>query len=830
MQSDKEIKKEFRLKASKQPEKYYAVSVLKKEGFSRKKCPKCSTHFWAIDQDVCGDPACSGGFRFINKKVTSKKYSYIELWKEFSSMFKKKGYTPIKRYPVAARWRADTDFVQASIYDFQPYVVSGEVEPPANPLVVPQLCLRFNDIDNVGLTGAHYTCFIMIGQHAFMPPEKWDQAKYFSDIHDWLRKGLGLKNETITYHEDAWAGGGNFGPSMEFFSHGLELGNQVYMQYQKTPSGPKELNLKVLDMGMGYERNVWFTNGSSTSYESAFPTVCKKLYEKTGIKPNKNLIKNFLPYSSYLNIDEVDNIDKAWKKVAGAIKVDVKDLKKEILPLAALYSVAEHSRTLLVALSDSALPSNVGGGYNLRTIFRRAQSFIHQHGWKISIPEICSWHADYLKPLFPELSEYLEEVEKILKVEKVKYKNTQQKISSIVASLSKVDEKKLFELYDSQGIAPELIKEEFEKQDKEIRIPENFYARVSELHEKTAREHQTKHDEDEIDLSDISETQALYYDDWSTSKFKSKVAKIEDNKIILEQTLFYPTSGGQLHDIGKIDGIEITNVYKQGPHIIHVLSQKPNFKVGQLVSGEIDLERRKQLAQHHTSTHIINAAARIVLGRHTNQAGAKKTVEKAHIDLTHYQSLTSEELQEIERQSNLIIQKRIPVKKSFMPRTEAEQKYGFTIYQGGVPPGKKLRIVEIPGYDVEACGGTHLNNTSEAQIIKILKSSKIQDGIVRIEFVAGNAALLELGKETKILNEAASLLKCEKYQVPARCSELFEKWKLSKKGKIDKFTLESTEREKLTDKELLERASLILKTQPEHVANTIKKFLKDLAQ
>ncbi|MBS3106942.1 alanine--tRNA ligase, partial [Candidatus Woesearchaeota archaeon] len=231
MPSDKDVKKAFKLEASKHYEKFYAVSVLKNEGFERKKCITCGTNFWTVspEQQTCGDPACSGGFRFFEGTPAKKKMDYIELWKEFARFFSARGYTPIKRYPVVARWRDDTDFVQASIYDFQPYVVSGEVKPPANPLVVPQFCLRFNDIDNVGITGAHYTGFVMIGQHAFMPPEKWDQAKYFTDIHEWLTKGLGLPKKEITYHEDAWAGGGNFGPCMEFFSRGLELGNQVYM-------------------------------------------------------------------------------------------------------------------------------------------------------------------------------------------------------------------------------------------------------------------------------------------------------------------------------------------------------------------------------------------------------------------------------------------------------------------------------------------------------------------------------------------------------------------------------------------------------------------------
>jgi len=220
----------------------------------------------------------------------------------------------------------------------------------------------------------------MIGQHAFVPPKDWDQDKYFTDIHNWLKQGIGLKNSDITFHEDAWAGGGNFGPCMEYFSHGLELGNQVYMIGEQTPSGPRDLKLKVLDMGMGHERNAWFTKGSSTSYETTFPTVAKKLYKLTGVKVDDKLMAKFLPYSSYLNVDEVDDIGKTWKFVAKEIKVDVDVLREKIEPLAALYSVGEHTRSLLVALSDGALPSNVGGGYNLRVILRRALGFIDKFG------------------------------------------------------------------------------------------------------------------------------------------------------------------------------------------------------------------------------------------------------------------------------------------------------------------------------------------------------------------------------------------------------------------------------------------------------------------
>ena len=836
MMSDKEIKKEFKAKASKDPDKYYSTSVLRKEGFHRKHCTICGTYFWTVGSDnFCGNPTCSGGFRFINNTPATKKLDYIGVWTEFSRLFSKWGYTPIKRYPVVARWRTDTDFVQASIYDFQPYVVSGEVEPPANPLVVPQMCLRFNDIDNIGITGAHYCAFVMIGQHAFMKPKDWDQAKYFGDIHNWLKIGLGLDNNEIKFHEDAWAGGGNFGPCMEYFSRGLELGNQVYMMYEQTPSGNKELNLKVLDMGMGHERNAWFTQGKSTSYETTFPTVVKKLYWITDVKVDNELMQKFLPYSSYLNIDEVEDINKVWNEVAQKTGYEVGHLRKNISELAALYSIAEHSRALLVALSDGALPSNVGGGYNLRAILRRALSFIDQYKWQIDLSDVCKWHADYLKPLFPELSENLEEVTKILEVEKQKYETTKQKTHSMISKLIRedIDEKKLLVLYDSYGIIPELVKEESSKLGKQIKVPDNFYMQVAELHTKKEQAHQTKKEE-KLNLENVPETKALYFEDYKKDKFKAKIIKIIDNKVILDQTYFYPTSGGQVHDLGTIDSHKVVDIFKQGNVIVHVLENTDKLKVEQEIEGHIDIQRRMQLAKHHTSTHLINAAARKVLGNHINQAGAKKDIDKATIDLTHYQALSEKEIHDIENEANNLVKKHIKVQSTFLPRTEAEQKYGMTIYQGGAVPGKLLRIVNIDDIDVEACGGTHLHNTSEAGEIKILKSSKISDGIVRIYFTAGEAAQKEKAGKENILEEAANLLKVEIDQLPSRVDELFEKWKFARKAIEKKKDIKLEELElKLKEKfkgNVLPKVAEILKTQPEHITKTIKRFLNELEE
>jgi len=620
---------------------------------------------------------------------------------------------------------------------------------------------------------------------------------------------------------------------MEFYSRGLELGNQVYMLYEQTPSGYKELNLKVLDMGMGHERNAWFTQGLSTSYETTFPTVCKHLLGKAGIRIDAKLMRKFLPYSAYLNIDEVKDINATWAFVAKKVGMPADDLRDTIQPLAALFSIAEHSRSLLVALSDGALPSNTGGGYNLRVILRRALAFVDKYGWDMYLPEICEEHARYLKKIFPELSEHLEEVKTILDVECDKYESTKQKTHQIVSNLislgKAITNETLLDLYDTRGIAPELVRAAAEKEGKKIKVPEDFYARISERHEKIEQEHETKRAE-AMDLRGIEETKAMYYENYKTVSFKAKVVKMEGDKVVLDHTYFYPTSGGQVHDEGFIQGNKVIDVYKHGAHIVHVIETHGcRMLEGEEVECEIDWKRRRQLAIHHTATHIINAAAKKVLGNHVNQAGAKKTVEKAHIDITHYQALSEDELKRIEEEANRVVAQKIETRLRFVPRDEAEKLYGMEIYQGGVVPGAVLRIVEIPGIDVECCGGTHLHNTAEVGQIKIIKSSKISDAIVRIIFVAGDAAKTEQKEEQAIIDVVANMLGCKPSQIPARAEELFSLWKkaVKKKKKVNSIALTSME---TFEGDVLARTAEILRTPPDHIPNTIDRFIKELQE
>jgi len=760
-----QLKQEIVRESQTNPDKFFPTTVLKELGFDRQQCANCGKYFWSMQtRDHCGEPECSSGYSFIGQSPADETFTFAQAWQAYSQFMEERGYTPIKRYPVVARWRDDTDFVQASIYDFQPWVVSGEVEPPANPLVVPQFCLRFNDIDNVGLTGRHNKGFVMVGQHAFTSPEDYQQDKYFRDMLDWVVEGMGIAQEEVILHEDGWAGGGNLGACMEFFVEGLELFNQVYMFYglNQDGEGYSELNTRVLDMGLGLERIVWITNPTETAYEANMPHVVHKLVEETATNFDKRAWRQFLPYSGLLDLESEDKVDreKLWQRIAENTSLSVPQLKKKILPMADIYTLADHSRSLLVALNDGILPSNTGGGYNLRVLARKCFEIIDRRDWDLDLSEIVEWHLTTMEPIFPELSDNLEDVKQILRHEKTKYNRARNQAKRLAASMKEreetITEEELYQLYDSQGISPEFLQE----QGLEIEVPQDFYQKVTARQESSRPEKEEEASEglkiDREGLSKMEETDLIYRQDEKQLEFEANVVYASNGWIALDRTAFYPTSGGQEHDEGFIDRIEVKDVRKVKGIVLHKLGQ--DLEVGKEVKGDVDSDRRLQLMQHHTAAHILNGAAREVLGEHVWQAGASKKKEKARLDITHYKNIGDSQREQIEARANEIVRQDLPVHKRLMRRDKAEKEYGFRLYQGGAVPESSIRVVEIPGIDVEACGGTHCDRTSEVDHIAITSTSKIQDGVIRLNFRSGPAAEKYLKKREEIKDKITAKL------------------------------------------------------------------------
>ncbi|MCD1295457.1 alanine--tRNA ligase [Methanocella sp. CWC-04] len=779
---DKQIKKMMKPEFAKNYEKYYPVKTLTSLGYSRHVCKHCGRGFWSQDErDFCEEAECSGGYRFIGEQLTKKPFGYKEAWDVYVKTFEEWGYVPLERYPTVCRWYEDLYFVAAGINDFQPYVVSGEIEPPARAVLEPQFCLRFNDIDNVGITGRHYTGFIMVGQHVFNSPEHFVYFKEegIAQIHHFLTQGLGIPAHEIVFHEDVWAGGGNFGPSIEYFSRGLELGNQVYMQFEQLPDGSfRELRTKVIDMGAGLERWAWFSQGKPMSYDATFPRTMEFIYEKTGYRPDQEFLAKFARYAGILNVDDIEDMGSVWNDVARQMGMDINELKNIVYKNRALYAIADHTRSLLVAIHDGALPSNVGGGYNLRNLLRRCWTLIDQYGFDLDLNDVFRSHIDEFGSWYTELRDYGSLFD-ILEVERKRYEESKRKSRDIIKRMVKSKEEftpeKLVELYDSQGISPELIKEA--KPD--VHIPEDFYVKVQARHEsKQARKIEAN------EAQGLPKTRALYYERPQEFEFDAEVVKmLSPVKVVLDQTLFYPLGGGQASDTGLINGIPVKDVYKQDGVIVHVLeSALPEGT--KTVRCLVDKARRRILAAHHSATHIVNYAARKVLGDHVWQAGAEKTPDKARLDITHYESLTFEQLQEIERVANDIVMQHIPITVREMSRSEAEREYSMRIYQGGAVPGKVLRIVNVHGFDVEACGGIHVDNTSKVGFIKMMSSERIQDGVVRLEFKALENSLKEIQHQESILKEVSDLWGVGYDDIPKTASRFFNEWKeLSKKNK-----------------------------------------------
>ena len=722
---------------SSNPDRYYRVQLFDRMGFTRQKCGACGKHFWSLlSRPVCPDHEDYG---FIGKPPTSKRLDYVGAWKETEKFLSQHNHEIVRRYPVVCRWRDDLYFTIASIVDFQRIVGNQIVfELPKNPLVVPQMCLRFNDIENVGLSGRHYTGFCMIGQtcNADAPGGYWKDRCIDLD-YGMLTQGLGIKPEEITFVEDVWMGAGAFGYSLEYFVRGLELGNAVFTEFEGNETSYRTMPNKIIDMGAGLERFSWITMGTPTSYDCCFGPITQKMMDMTGTAGNSELLsKYFGAVSSKLETTE-GNIKELKAIIARQMGMDHDILAKMVAPYEAVYTIADHVRTLAFAISDGALPSNVGGGYNLRVILRRALSIIERMGWNIKLEDIADMHINYLRQIYPELEEHREDARVILQLESTRYVGSRERMNATAGSLKTkkgditVDD--LLRLYESDGITPDYLVE----QGVIASVPSTFYTKLAELHENVAGGAQAA--KPIPGLEGLPPTKLLYYQDESVREFEAKVLKVVNNFVILDQTAFYPRGGGQEPDTGDLAGARVTEVTKQADVVVHKIEGK--LAEGQVVKGIINGRRRDMVTKHHTATHVLNSSARNNLGSWVWQNSAFKDESYARLDITHHSALTKEEVQRIEQTAHGVIRKNLPVNINFFDRGEAEQKYSFRIYQGGVVPTNNVRIVNVEGWDIEACGGTHVRRTGDIGIVKIVKSERIQDGVVRLEFVAGEAAI-----------------------------------------------------------------------------------------
>jgi len=742
-----QILKEF----SSDPDKYYNVKLFQEQGFVRKSCSKCGRFFWTLDANrtLCPDDG-TDTYSFIGEPPTSKRFDYTQAWKQVEEFFVKNNHTSVSRYPVVCRWRDDLYFTIASIVDFQRIMGSKVVfEFPANPLVVPQTCLRFKDLENVGVTGRHFSSFCMIGQHSVPNNQGYWKDECVDLDYRLLTNQFGIKKEEVVFVEDVWAGGGSFGPSLEYFVRGLELGNAVFTEFQGELGQHTTLDQRVIDMGAGLERFAWITMGTPTAYDCCFGPINEKLYNTIGIDSDSEVLRKYFTEIAK-EIDHYDDLNQVRRLAIKNAGITDSQLTKMITPMEGMYLIADHLRTLIFAITDGALPSNVGGGYNLRMMLRRINATVSKLNLKLDIDDLIDSHIDYLKDTYPELDEKREDVKKILKIESARYEESKGHMKKKAEKIREkgtptVDE--LITFYESDGITPEYLKEV----DAISEVPSSFYSKLSDLHQSEKKKAIT-----ELPLEQLPETETLFYKD-DPMEFEAKVIKVFDDQVVLDKTSFYARGGGQEPDHGSIAGFEVVDVDKHADIIVHKLKGGiPNE--GDTVQCKVDVTRRSNITKNHTSTHIINTSARSVLGSWVWQHSAFKDDDHARLDITHHSSLNDEQVKQIEDAANKMIKDNYPVNIEYFDRGTAEQKYGFRIYQGGVVPVKSVRIVSIEDKDIEACGGTHVKKTGDIELIKITKTKRIQDGVVRLEFVSGPNAFTyvkEQEEESKIKEQQA---------------------------------------------------------------------------
>lgn len=729
----------------------YRLRFFLESGYRRTTCRSCNAPFWSKgSHEVCNDIPCTE-YRFFDIPLRLRGLSYEDVLKTFLSFFEREGHAIIDPAPVVARWREDLYLTIASIVVFQPHVTSGRVPPPANPLVIAQPCIRLEDIDNVGKTfGRHMTNFTMGGHHAFNYRDKYlywkdETAEYakrfFVDL-------MGVPEEELTFKESWWEGGGNAGPSVEVTIGGLEVATLVFMQYEVRDDGSLvELPLKIVDTGYGIERIAWLSQKTPTAFHAVYGSnLVSNFHRILGIpEPPSEVLELASRKAGRIDPDDPGSLDRFFAEVARGTGLSPKEVGEMLSGSMGVYSVLDHTKTIALMLGDGIVPSNTGEGYLARLVIRRTMRNIRRLGSDASLEELVDLQIRRWGSLYPRIQRSRAYILEAVRIEEERFREIVRRAPSIIGKYLRggLSLEDLVEIYDSHGIPPDFVGEELRRRGIEVSIPHNFYSVVASRHMRAPIKPGEKVDRRIAEwASRFPPTRRLFHEDPYMRSCSSKILGVLGNLAILEATCFYPTGGGQRSDTGRMvigdTEARVVDVFKVGDVIIHKLDKEiPEDLVGSTAMGYIDWGRRYRIMRHHTATHVLLGALRAIYGDHIWQAGADKSEEKGRLDVTHHLPISRSDIAKIEDLVNRIIDERRSVKILYLDRYEAERRYGYTIYQGGVPQERVLRIVEVEGWDAEACFGTHLANTGEIGGFKIVNVDRISDGVIRFEYIAG---------------------------------------------------------------------------------------------
>lgn len=687
---------------------------------------------------------------------------------------------------------------------------SGVEVPPSVRMCTSQKCIRTGDIENVGITARHATFFEMMGNFSFGDYFKRESIKWgWEFVTEWLN--IPEDKIWVTVYEedddsyDIWAkemnfpeermvrlgkddnfweiGTGPCGPCSEiYFDRGEEYGcdnpdckpgcdcdrylefwNHVFTQFDRDEEGNYSLlENKNIDTGMGLERMGCIMQGVDTIFE----------------------------------VDTIKSILEAVEKLTG-VKYG-ENPKNDI----SIRIITDHIRAVTFLVSDGVLPSNEGRGYVLRRLLRRAT----RHGKLLGVKELFLQKLidEVIKvndKAYPVLVEKESYIKKVVGIEEEKFNETIDQGTEILNSYIEVlknegktvlSGQEAFKLYDTYGFPIDLTKEILEEE--HLSVDEEAFNEEMEKQKERARNARGNMDGEswkEDPLSKLESTVDSTFNGYSEIYGEGTIeAIVKDDElvqsaeegdkvsIVLDNTTFYPEGGGQVGDCGLITNenlvLEVLNTKKGANNSIkHIgIIKSGRISNGDKVKTLVDRETRMSAARNHSATHLLHKALREVLGEHVNQAGSLVTPERLRFDITHFEAISNEELKVIEEKVNNVILSSLDIKCDIMNIKEAKEKGATALF--GEKYGDEVRVVSMGDYSTELCGGTHLTNTSQVGMFKILSEGGVAAGVRRIEAITGKAVYEYLKERDGIISEVCVNLKSKEDNLIQRISSLLE--------------------------------------------------------
>ena len=772
-----------------------------------------------------------------------------ELREMFLSFWESKGCLRHDSYSLIPQNDKSLLLIAAGMAPLKPYFTGAE-EPPRHRMTTCQKCIRTNDIDNVGHTARHGTFFEMLGNFSFGDYFKRESLKWgweFITSKDWL--DIPVEKVWATIYEDddesydIWKdeigidpshivrlgkednfweiGTGPCGPCSEiYYDRGPEYGcgkpdckpgcdcdrymefwNHVFSQFDRQEDGSYlELAKKNIDTGMGLERIACIMQGTDSIY----------------------------------NIDTMHDILTEVCRISG---IEYKDgaAKEDV----SIRIITDHIRAVSFMISDGILPSNEGRGYILRRLLRRAA----RHGRLLGIKgtflkDLCDKVIETSGDAYPELRERRDYIKKIIGIEEDKFAQTIDQGTDILNGYiedAKAKGSKMisgadaFKLYDTYGFPVELTKEICE--DLGFDVDEDGFKAAMDAQKAQARA--ARKDEDSQGWLDESvmfkEFEATDFAGYESLAIETEVLGIikgmsalksasegEEVKLVLTATPFYGESGGQVGDTGVIESDSFTAVVKNttkvnGVYVHHALITSGEVNTGDKVTACVDAKRRHAIARNHTATHLLQKALKTVLGDHIEQAGSLVTPDNLRFDFTHFEAISKEDLARVEEIVNEEILKFTNVETHVLPIDEARKLGAMMLF--GEKYGDIVRVVDVPDFSMEFCGGTHVSNIGQIGSFKIVSESGIAAGTRRIEAITGSAVNAYLNEQLDLVNGMASVLKVSPDAVVKRAENLTEELKSVKNelAELKKSTMTSGIDSLIAEAKVIDGAKLITK-------------------